>query len=66
MTSLWQHVFPPFDTWWPNIVGAVVWGTPPGSYALWRSVKARRSRRSLHAKLDALHQHLGIGQEGKT
>jgi hypothetical protein len=26
--SVWQHVFPPFDAWWPNIIASVVWATP--------------------------------------
>jgi len=26
--SLWQHLFPPFDAWWPNIVAAVLWASP--------------------------------------
>lgn len=64
--NLWQHVFPPFDTWWPNIVAAVVWGTPAAGVAGWHGVRAHKSRKALHAKVDALHAHLGIGQEAKT
>lgn len=26
--SIWGHIFPPFDAWWPNIIAAVVWATP--------------------------------------
>lgn len=58
--SVWQHIFPPFDAWWPNIVAAVLWGAPAGAVAVWRSVVAHRSRRALHEKLDAIHAHLGI------
>ena len=64
--NLWQHLVPAFDTWWPNEYAAFWWGLPAAGLALWRSVKAHRSRMLLHAKLDALHEHLGIGQEGET
>jgi hypothetical protein len=26
--TLWQHLFPPFDAWWPNIMAQVVWTGP--------------------------------------
>jgi hypothetical protein len=26
--SIWAHIFPPFDAWWPNIIAAFVWATP--------------------------------------
>lgn len=22
--SIWQHLFPPFDAWWPNIIASAV------------------------------------------
>jgi len=62
--TLWQHVFTPFDTWWPNIEAAFIWGTPAGAVAIWRTVKTHRSHREIHQKLDALHAHLGIDQSG--
>lgn len=62
--TIWQHLFPPFDAWWPNIIAAALWGAPTAVVVLWRSVKAHRSRLALHAKLDALHAHLGISEDG--
>jgi len=61
--TLWQHLIPPFDTWWPNEYAAVWWGLPAAALTLWRSIQAHRSRKSLHAKLDELHTHLRIGTE---
>lgn len=62
--TLWQHLFPPFDKWWPNILAALMWGTPTGAIAVWRMVTTHRSHRELHRKLDALHTHLGIDPSG--
>lgn len=26
--TVWQHVFPPFDSWWPNVFAAVLAWVP--------------------------------------
>lgn len=26
--TIWQHLFPPFDAWWPNIIAQVAWTVP--------------------------------------
>lgn len=56
------HLFTAFDTWWPNIEAAVIWAGPPTGFALWQHLHAKKSRAALHAKLDMLHKHLGVGQ----
>lgn len=33
--TVWQHIFPPFDAWWPNIVASVVWTVPVISVHHW-------------------------------
>lgn len=60
--TLWQHIFPPFDAWWPNIVASVVWGTPASALAGLHVFKVRRSHRQLHEKIDQMHAHLGIAE----
>lgn len=64
--TLLQHLIPPFDSWWPNIIGSAVWGVPGLVLGVWHIVRSRRSHRELHAKVDALHQHLGIDQRRET
>lgn len=50
-----------------NLEASVIWGTPAALLFLWRSEVQHRQRMrhldSLHAKVDALHQHLGITPE---
>ena len=47
-----------------NLEASVIWGTPAALLFLWRSEVRHRQRMrhldSLHAKVDALHAHLGI------
>lgn len=54
------HIVPPFDTWWPNEYAAFWWGLPTAAVALWRSIRAHKSRKALHAKVDRLHARLGF------
>jgi hypothetical protein len=35
VSSLWHHLLPPFDAWWPNIIAAVVWATPAFVVSHW-------------------------------
>lgn len=50
-----------------NLEASVIWGTPAALLFLWRSEVRHRQRMrhldSLHAKVDTLHQHLGITPE---
>lgn len=63
--NLWQHLLPPFDTWWPNIIGSAVWGVPGFILGAVHVARSRQSHRELHVKVDALHAHLGIDQKGR-
>lgn len=69
---IWSHIFTPFDTWWPNIEGAVVWGLPAVATWLWQHRKlvvrdaqhavslaaAQHKLDALHAKADVTHEKL--------
>jgi hypothetical protein len=26
--SIWDHLLPPWDAWWPNIIASIVWTVP--------------------------------------
>lgn len=47
-----------------NLEASVIWGTPAALLFLWRAEWRHRQRMahldSLHAKVDAMHEHLGI------
>jgi hypothetical protein len=46
--GIWQHVFPPFDAWWPNIIASVVWATP--AFVISHAVHKRHADRR-HAEV---------------
>ncbi len=52
MSGIWVHIFTPFDTWWPNIEAAVVWGTPAAVLAIVHAARTRRLHRDVQDKLD--------------
>jgi hypothetical protein len=47
-----------------NLEASVIWGTPAAILFFWRAERRHRQRMahldSLHAKVDAVHEHLGI------
>lgn len=43
--TIWDHLFPPFDSWWPNIIAAFAWATP--TFVLHHALLRRHHRRSL-------------------
>jgi O-succinylbenzoate synthase len=49
-----------------NLEASVIWGTPTAIAFFWRAEHRHRQRMahldSLHAKVDQLHQHLGVEQ----
>jgi hypothetical protein len=52
--TIWDHLLPPFDTWWPNIVASLVWAVP----GLLMHLHTRRRLKVLHAKHDELRSKI--------
>jgi len=50
--SVWQHLFPPFDAVWPNIVASVIWATPAFLVSHWAHRKhVNKRHRELIAEI---------------